>query len=186
MDALLVQRVNDTYVKIICETSIARELNDFFQYHVPNYWHSPAYKDKLWDGKIRLFSLLTRQIYYGLIPRIHKFALDRGYDIVYNSILHNESFSLKEAHDYYKSLDLSEEIDLRDYQLQTFATGIRSRRRVFICPTASGKSFIIHLLNQYLNKKTLIVVPTTSLVKQMNTDFIEYSKGSIPENKLMN
>ena len=38
----------------------------------------------------------------------------------------------------------------------------------------SGKSFIIFLILQYLQKKTLIVVPTTSLILQMTGDFLDY------------
>ena len=49
-------------------------------------------------------------------------------------------------------------------------------------PTASGKSFIIysliryytHLIKEQTNYKCLLIVPTTSLVEQMYTDFESY------------
>ena len=41
-------------------------------------------------------------------------------------------------------------------------------------PTASGKSLIIYLLSRFYDKKTVIIVPTTSLVEQMSKDFAEY------------
>ena len=48
-------------------------------------------------------------------------------------------------------------------------------------PTASGKSMIIYLLMRYFlehnDDKCLIIVPTTSLVKQMYTDFAKYSEN---------
>ncbi len=45
-------------------------------------------------------------------------------------------------------------------------------------PNGSGKSLIIYLITRYYNEKTLIVVPTTSLVSQLATDFAEYGFDS--------
>ncbi|NMJ87281.1 MAG: DEAD/DEAH box helicase, partial [Thaumarchaeota archaeon] len=45
---------------------------------------------------------------------------------------------------------------------------------LLVSPTASGKSLIIYILVRYLKSKTLILVPTTSLVSQMYNDFLEY------------
>jgi hypothetical protein len=43
-----------------------------------------------------------------------------------------------------------------------------------LSPTASGKSFIIYLITRYYAKRTLIIVPTTSLVSQLASDFADY------------
>ena len=54
---------------------------------------------------------------------------------------------------------------------------MRYRRRLLLSPTASGKSLMIYALCRYFGKKdlkTLIVVPTTSLVEQMYKDFRDY------------
>ena len=47
-----------------------------------------------------------------------------------------------------------------------------------LSPTASGKSFIIYLLVRYYAKRTLILVPTTSLVSQLSSDFADYGFDS--------
>ena len=47
-----------------------------------------------------------------------------------------------------------------------------------LSPTASGKSFIIYLLVRYYAKRTLIIVPTTSLVSQLASDFADYGFDS--------
>ena len=56
---------------------------------------------------------------------------------------------------------------------------MQSRRALIISPTASGKSLIIYLifrqLLDYQKLRGLIVVPTTSLVEQLYTDFIDYA-----------
>ena len=62
----------------------------------------------------------------------------------------------------------------RDYQLEAFVYAVRNRRALLLSPTASGKSFIIYLLTRYYNARTLIIVPTTSLVSQLASDFADY------------
>ena len=56
---------------------------------------------------------------------------------------------------------------------------MESGRGLILSPTGSGKSFIIYSLVRYYiqkftEKKILIVVPTTSLVEQMYSDFADY------------
>ena len=77
-----------------------------------------------------------------------------------------------EVEDFLRSLNLP--FEPRDYQLEAFNTAIQYGRQLLLSPTASGKSLIIYLLARYYEKKTVIIVPTTSLVEQMTKDFIEY------------
>jgi superfamily II DNA or RNA helicase len=68
-------------------------------------------------------------------------------------------------------------IQFRDYQIDAIWHAIKSNRCLLLSPTASGKSLIIYTLIRYyhmMNLKTLILVPTTSLVEQMYSDFIDY------------
>ena len=68
-------------------------------------------------------------------------------------------------------------IQFRDYQIDAIWHAIRTNRCLLLSPTASGKSLIIYTLVRYyhlMNLKTLILVPTTSLVEQMYSDFIDY------------
>ena len=66
----------------------------------------------------------------------------------------------------------------RDYQVEAFMRAVNSDRGVFLSPTASGKSFIIYLITRYYNARTLIIVPTTSLVSQLASDFADYGFDS--------
>ena len=68
-------------MKIDCDDSIAKELNQFFTFEVPNYQYTPAYKNKKWDGMIRLFNLYSRKLYIGLMDYLIQFAKDRNYTI---------------------------------------------------------------------------------------------------------
>ena len=174
---ILISKVNDVYAHIHCESSMARELNEYFTFYVPGYKFMPQFRNKMWDGKIRLFDLRTSQIYYGLIPHLENFSKERSYNIIYNdNIEANEEFSLSEANDFVSSLSLP--FSARDYQLNAFTYAIRNRRGLLLSPTASGKSLIIYLILRYYSCKTLIVVPTISLVAQLYKDFEDYGFDS--------
>jgi superfamily II DNA or RNA helicase len=128
-----------------------------------------------------LYDLRTNQIYHGLVPYIQKFCAERNYTSDINSeISVTESFSLVEAVDFIRTLDLPHEI--RDYQLNAFVQAVRNRRLLLLSPTASGKSLIIYVILRWLQesdyKRGLLIVPTTSLVEQMYTDFESYGYDS--------
>jgi superfamily II DNA or RNA helicase len=172
MEILRVSKLNEVYVKIDCEPSTAYELNDYFTFDVPGAKFMPAYKNKMWDGKIRLFNAMTLTLYTGLIAYLEKFCEARNYKIEFDENFSKESFSIKEAKDF--AATLNTKFPPRDYQLEAFIHAVRERRGLLLSPTASGKSFIIYLLARYYNRKTLIVVPTTSLIHQMASDFRDY------------
>lgn len=173
---IVVNYFNDVYVKVECEPGIALELSDYFTFKVPGYKFMPAYRNRFWSGDIKLFNSATRLIYAGLIDHVQKFAQERDYEIELNPVFSDFEFSLVEAEDYVKKLNLP--LSPRDYQLSAFVHGVRKRRSLLLSPTASGKSLIIYLLTRYLKKRTLIIVPTVSLVHQMFTDFQSYGFAS--------
>jgi superfamily II DNA or RNA helicase len=170
---LLIMNVNEVYVHIECEEGIAYELHSYFEFYVPGYQFTPKYRAKVWNGKIYLFSLRTRLIYRGLVPYIIKFCEDRNYQCEYEDELYNKEFSVKEAKEFIQTLNIP--IEPRDYQLDAFIHAIRMRRALLLSPTASGKSLIIYLIMRYVNaRKSLIIVPTISLVTQLASDFADY------------
>ena len=181
MSDVILHKLNEAYIKVECEKSISQELSSYFSFRVPGYQFVPAYKNKLWDGFIRLYDLRTNQIYHGLVPYIEKFCAERNYTSEINSeISITESFSLVEAVDFVRTLDLPHEI--RDYQLNAFVQAVRNRRILLLSPTASGKSLILYVILRWLQesdyKRGLLIVPTTSLVEQMYTDFESYGYDS--------
>ena len=72
---LIIDKVNEVYLKIEAEADIRRELGEFFTFEVPGYKFMPQYRNRVWDGKIRLFSYATGKIYAGLYPYIKKLGL---------------------------------------------------------------------------------------------------------------
>lgn len=179
---LKLHKLNESYIKFECERSMAQELSDFFTFFVPNYQFTPAYKSRVWDGKIRLADLRTNTIYHGLVPYIEKFCKERDYKLEIDSeISLTEEFSVVEAKDFINTLNLPHEV--RDYQLKSFINAIRNKRMLLLSPTASGKSLIIYLIIRYLQecdfKRGLLIVPNISLVAQMYKDFEDYGYDSV-------
>lgn len=74
-----ITELNSVYIKIDCEKSIAKELSSYFTFRVPNFQYTPAYKNRIWDGKIRLFNLINGYLYRGLLDHLFLFLKDRNY-----------------------------------------------------------------------------------------------------------
>jgi superfamily II DNA or RNA helicase len=177
MSDVKISKLNEAFIKINCEKSISQELHSFFSFRVPGFQFVPAYKNKLWDGYIRIFNLKTFTIYAGLVPYIEKFCKERDYTLEIDSdVAVTENFSLNEAEQFISTLNLPHEV--RDYQLKSFVHAVRNRKMLLVSPTASGKSLIIYNIVRFLlesdYKRGLLIVPTTSLVEQMYSDFKSY------------
>jgi superfamily II DNA or RNA helicase len=172
MDKISIRKIDEVYNKVECDPNIAYELNDYFTFDVPGAKFMPAYRNKFWDGKVRLFQVLTGYIYGGLNRYIEEFCKSRNYEIEYLSDFASDEFSIKEAKEFIEKIKPT--MQPRDYQLEAFVHAVRERRALMLSPTASGKSFIIYLITRYYAKRTLIIVPTTSLVSQLATDFADY------------
>ena len=186
MSDVLIKKKNEVYLTLDCPPHVQYELADEFTFEVPAAKFMSAYKKRYWDGKIKLFSPATGEIYAGLLPYVTTFLQERGYPYTY---VDNEVYGLPEEVDelvtpaavgvFVKGLQLPHKV--RDYQYQAIYEAMRYKRRLLLSPTASGKSLMIYALCRYFEKKnlrTLIVVPTTSLVEQMYKDFKDYGWGA--------
>jgi superfamily II DNA or RNA helicase len=179
METVTVSKVNDVYIKCDCEASTSQELTDYFTFDVPNAKFHPLYRNKVWDGKIRVFNYMTRQVYTGLLPYVAAFCESRDYKLEIADDLHPKE-RYEDDYGYRLATKYEAKFELRDYQNEAVVHGLNKTRSLMVCPTASGKSFIIYLLTRYhleQERRVLIIVPTTSLVQQMRSDFVEYNNN---------
>jgi len=183
MTDIVIFKKNDVFIQIECEDSIAYELEDFFTFFVPGYRFMPKFKNKMWDGKIRLFSIWTREVYSGLTDYIIEFANQHDYSISLAPGVRVDS-KIKPQHiaELCSILNIhsgGKKIIAHDYQMTAIYHALKKKRAILLSPTSSGKSLIIYTIIRYLqqmmNKKILIIVPTVSLVSQMASDFADYS-----------
>jgi len=175
-DVIKVEYVDDVNIRLICEPGIAQEVSDYFTFFVPGYKFMAKFKAKMWDGKIRLFNPFTCLLYGGLLRKLAKFCKDREYVLVIPKRFADVKFEIKDAKSFVE--DLAPTMTPHDHQYDAFIKAVQKRRALLLSPTSSGKSFIIYLLCMYYKVPTLIVVPTTSLVNQMYSDFEEYGLDS--------
>ena len=180
---LKIAKKNEVYLKVEAPDHVKYELADFFTFEV----ESAKYMQKTkryrgWDGKIRLFSPATGELYVGLVDYLTDWAKKNKYEYeIEESEFYgspddfNDLITPEGVAGFVKSLHLP--VKVRDYQYQAIYECLRYNRRLLLSPTASGKSLMIYALVRYytnLSRNVLIVVPTTSLVEQMYKDFESY------------
>ena len=176
-----ISKLNEVYLELDVDEDTSRELSDYFTFEVPGAKYMPHYRRKLWDGKIRLFSPHNGRIYVGLLPYIKEFCSRNSIEYIIEKGVEDDRNVIRESvRDFAESLrpkSRGKPIQFHDYQIDAIWHAIRTNRCLLLSPTASGKSLIIYTLIRYyhlMNLKTLILVPTTSLVEQMYSDFIDY------------
>ena len=70
-----ISKKNEVYLVLNdLDPSTVQELTEFFTFEVPGAKFMPTFRNRIWDGKIRLFSPSTGQIYVGLLQYIKKFC----------------------------------------------------------------------------------------------------------------
>ena len=90
MSKFYISKLNEVYAQIDSpEMFMLKELVDYFTFKVPGAEFMPSFKNKVWDGKIRLFNPLNCKLYMGLIPQVKYFCEKNNYEIVYDlSLIH--------------------------------------------------------------------------------------------------
>ena len=141
----------------------------------------PAYKRRVWDGKIRLFTRQTGELPAGLIHHLVQFSRSRDYIIEsvktdYGLPYEEDKIDGGDLAAFGQSIGLP--YNVRDYQLLAVKHGLEKKRAILLSPTGSGKSLIIYLLMRWIELEQsgniLIIVPTTGLVEQLYGDFRDY------------
>ena len=178
---IIIKKKNEVYVTVKAEPHINQELSDLFTFDVPGAKFMPQYRSKYWDGKIRLYSPATGEIYGGLVDKIVSWAKKSEYSLEFENnqfygapFEENEIISREGVKEYMTRIS---KYKPRKYQIDAVYDALRYNRKLLISPTASGKSLMIYAVVRYYaekNKKILLVVPTTSLVEQMYKDFEDY------------
>ena len=103
----------------------------------------PQYRSKYWDGKIRLFSTATGEIYVGLLDKICAWAKKSNYTVSFKDnkfygtpFEKNDNISREGVKDYITSISRHKP---RDYQVEGVYDALRYNRRLLISPTIFWK-----------------------------------------------
>ena len=182
---LTIEKLDEVYMRVFGDPSIEQELCDFFTYEYPGARFTPQYRARLWDGKVRLYDQVRKTLYIGLLNYVEQFCERNNYQLTFKSeITTSNGITAEDIYTYAKSLTpygRGKPIEIRDYQVEAVKTALDRERTLLLSPTASGKSFIIYTAMRWhveRNRKCIIIVPTTSLVEQLYTDFEDYSSAN--------
>lgn len=179
-----IDKLNNSYLRVYSDDSgFERDLRDRFSFKADGYQFSPKYKAGIWDGTIRLYNVGTKQFPSGLFDSLIKFC--EGYDdeVQIDERLTNEQNNItkEEVESFINSLNVhtrGQPLEARDYQIECIYQSIKQKRLVSKVPTSGGKSFIIYCIMRWFIDQEMrfcLIVPTVSLVKQMHSDFLDYS-----------
>lgn len=177
-----IEKLNESYLRILTqEQSAFQELHDFFTFEVPGARYTPQYRNRLWDGKIRLLDANRKTLYVGLEKYVKEYASENGIEVsAYEQDKESmDPDTLGKFIGWLNLHDRGQPITARDYQIDAIQKAINEERALLLSPTASGKSLIIYALLRYHLEKgrnCIVIVPTTSLVEQLYSNFEDYSE----------
>jgi superfamily II DNA or RNA helicase len=176
-EIIRVEKIDEVYMKVVAEPSTLQEISEFFSFRPNGYQFSPKFKSRVWDGYVRLITPFKPYLYVGLLSLLKNFSESREYELVIDDEL-VEQEQIPDDYGYQLAKEIGSTLTLRDYQNHYVVNAIRNKRTLNLSPTSSGKSFMQYLLFRHyydnFQHRTLIVVPTISLVHQMAGDFIDY------------
>ena len=131
MTKLVIQKLNEVFLKIYAEEYVLRELADYVTFDNPK----ASFK---YGGTISLLDRRSNKIYVGLSKKIEQFCSNMNYECVYRYDPATVEFSDKEALDFIKTLNLP--FEPRYYQLNAFVHAVRERRSLLLSPTSCHKA----------------------------------------------
>lgn len=173
MADIQISKKNEVYAYVDCDHGIANELSEYFSFFAKDYKWNPKFKTRRWDGKIRLFDKRDNTIYAGLYAHLEQFAAEREYTITITGFTQNE-LTVDTFKKFYKSLNIPAKFRLVEHQVRAVWSAIEQTRGLYLSPTSSGKSLMIYETIRWFNEKTLIIVPTVTLIDQLEENFSEF------------
>ena len=144
---LIVDKIDEVYLKVEADADMRRELGEYFTFEVPGFKFMPQFRNRVWDGKIRLFSYATGKIYTGLYPYIINWCNENGVQVVDGTKIKDTKVDVSKVDEFIKALKIPMEV--RDYQKEAFVHAVQKSRCLLLSPTASGKSLIVYLLTRF-------------------------------------
>lgn len=190
--------ISKNKTKLILLESTKQEYNNLKNWLSPfvtNYRHMPRFKLTAWDGKMDYFNKGIIEIglwneclkcckeYDYPFNVVNKELFPRDNNITFEEV---KSFAL----DFFKDHKDKDGLDFTpyDHQIKAAFNILKHRYGLIEVATSGGKSLIFSIVFFYLLKKkpeirTLLIVPSISLVTQFYDDVLDYNLGFNKENK---
>ena len=126
---MLISKKNEVYLILKdLEQSTLQELTSYFTFEVPGAKFMPMVRNRMWDGKIRIFSPTSGEIYVGLLPYIKKFCDNNDISYIIEEGIENEKVADREMVKGFvnslKSKSKGKSLKIRDYQFDAIQHAI--------------------------------------------------------------
>jgi superfamily II DNA or RNA helicase len=158
------------------DSEYVSKMMDSFTKMVPGFQFMPQYRSGFWNGKVCMIDKFTRTFPYGILfdyIRVHKKEFPR------NTL--NIDDDIKKLFKINKKIKYSYDLKYkpRPYQQDCIESSLEYTKGIIRSATASGKSLVItyviwNLIKNKICKKPIIIVPSTSLIKQFHDDMVDY------------
>ena len=185
MTDIIIEKNNESYVQLHCNEEINHEINNLFSAFAAGYRFNPRYVNHLWDGRVRVYSPITQLLPIGLVSNLMKWCDSKKY--TYKTDFFDDFTDEIDKDELRETINgYVKKFDVRDYQFKAVYEALTNKKGILLSCTGSGKSLMIYCIFRYLLekkklKRLLLIVPNTSLVEQMYTDFIDYGWDNIEE-----
>lgn len=180
-DIIVLQKVNEVYLKVRCSKSQAMELKEHMAFYASDYKYHPRFKAGFWDGKLYLYDYKLNLLPIGALPKFVTFCETFKYEYLFDFDAEKEFGDSIKDETLERSFEYlfppEQDYYPRDYQQEAIKKALLNKRGVLRLATGAGKSIIIYTLIRMLiakGEKIILVVPSISLVEQMFSDFKEY------------
>lgn len=160
--------INESYIRLIGDSSEIGDIARMYKFQVPGYRFTPLYKAGKWDGFIRLVDGQGR-CPKGLLQEILKHCVESNIKVSVDPTLKLLATAVE-----FDEAAVQFPFPLRDYQVEAVNKVLKTKRRLLISPTSSGKSAILSAILMTVQVPTLVIVPNISLLGQLESDMNSY------------
>lgn len=180
-----------------CTLEEHKSLKNYINFHAKNYRFDKRFKLGIWDGKVHFYGD-DRFVPIGLWREVYKCCQECGYQL---NILNPQDFPLNRNitsgdmaafadtfFKYHRTKDNSGPFTPRGYQTEAAFNILKNRYCNTEIATSGGKSVTFAMVVFYMlryvdpDARFLLVVPTSTLVRQFYDDIIDYNYGFHNEN----
>lgn len=169
-------KIENDYCNLLTEDSVLKtKLWQALRVRPKNYFHSPAFKKKVWDGYVDFFKLNTGRFLTGLLPDVKNYldALKiecniqdgRTKPVWTNATVGKDFLNTK-----------SKKIEMYDYQVSAINQIVKWGRGIVQLPTAAGKTLCLISALKLIPPKTpvLFLTKNKGLVNQNYNNMMEW------------
>ena len=159
------------------DEQVKRKLWQALRFRDKNFYHSPAYRQRRWDGFHNFFTLKAGQFLTGLLPEVALALklMDVKYEV--QDMRSSTNFMLDKIDESFLwDRHHEKPVVLRDYQVDLACQALKNKRGIIYAPTSAGKTYIMVSLLKCLPPTTrvMVLVDTKELVYQNYEEIKKY------------